>query len=626
MWLLNTDNAVLQYFASPEDVPGGYAIISHIWDAEEDNFQDMMKLREVHKAGRTPPNPLSRVREKTRKCCELACSQGFQYVWIDSCCGDRSHVAELSKDVQSQFLYFSLAHVCYVYLPDVGGCDPRVTDSPFRASKWHTSPWALQELIAPDMVIFYSKEWTVLGTKQNLAPLLEEITGVPATVLIFKEDPTSFSVAARMSWASQRQPTARPEEQAYSLLGIMGVSMDVPPYGEGWRAFQRLQEEITKQLADTTVFVWGDKPALSYSEVTRIVRGLPPVSAAHTHHADESFLFAPAPSVFKSGFAETRSMPHLPIGDTMYTLDTSNLSTFTVTSNAVLAHIPVIELKDQRILIAFISCSMDNKPLGLVLEKCPNTSSGVPLYDVGLDDPNGSGTFRLVTLDDVSEGGSNGGRAGDVTFVWRTIHIRGRHIHDPSQDFQRVPMNRDLSSFYLPRLLLKKFGGRFLPRKPVVSTEHDASLLDQKVSISLQPAASPNSSAQDDSSAEASLGKESLPATFLFFADVTARRLPFLVHFGRCTVANGASGESGAHWAKVERHDGGGDAEWFEFQPSIPTHACLADHISGWQNQQKTFPIAFKPTTYGIRLSFSESEAFGTTKVLVPDIVTAYNR
>ena len=319
MWLLHTDNAVLQYFASTEEVPGGYAILSHIWDAQEDTFQYMMQLREEDKAGRTPPDPLSRVREKTRRCCQLARSQGFDYVWIDYCCGDRGHVAELSKDVQSQFLYFSMAHVCYVHLRDVSsGSDLRATGSPFRASKWFASPWSLQELIAPDMVVFYSKEWTMLGTKQSLAPLLQEITAVPATVLTFKDDPSSFSVAARMSWASQRQPTARQEEQAYSLLGILGISMDVPPYGEGRKAFQRLQEEITKQLVDTTVFVWGDMPALSYPEVTRLVRELPPVPATHTHHADESFLFAPSPSAFKSGFVKARSMSRLPVRRVFY--------------------------------------------------------------------------------------------------------------------------------------------------------------------------------------------------------------------------------------------------------------------------------------------------------------------
>ena len=41
MWLLNTSTATLEYFNRPEDVPGGYAILSHVWGdpSDEDTFQ-----------------------------------------------------------------------------------------------------------------------------------------------------------------------------------------------------------------------------------------------------------------------------------------------------------------------------------------------------------------------------------------------------------------------------------------------------------------------------------------------------------------------------------------------------------------------------------------------------------
>ena len=41
MWLLNTSTAEQKFFADPNDVPGGYAIISHVWDDEKDNFQSV---------------------------------------------------------------------------------------------------------------------------------------------------------------------------------------------------------------------------------------------------------------------------------------------------------------------------------------------------------------------------------------------------------------------------------------------------------------------------------------------------------------------------------------------------------------------------------------------------------
>ena len=39
MWLLNTSTAEQKFFPGPEDVPGGYAILSHVWNEEEDSFQ-----------------------------------------------------------------------------------------------------------------------------------------------------------------------------------------------------------------------------------------------------------------------------------------------------------------------------------------------------------------------------------------------------------------------------------------------------------------------------------------------------------------------------------------------------------------------------------------------------------
>ena len=43
MWLLNSKTAVLHQFNAPEDVPGGYAILSHVWGKpeEEDTFQSV---------------------------------------------------------------------------------------------------------------------------------------------------------------------------------------------------------------------------------------------------------------------------------------------------------------------------------------------------------------------------------------------------------------------------------------------------------------------------------------------------------------------------------------------------------------------------------------------------------
>ena len=61
-------------------------------------------------------------------------------------------------------------------------------------------------------------------------------------------------IAERMRWASGREAT-RIEDKAYSLLGIFGVNMPLL-YGEGWRAFLRLQLEIIKRLKDETILAF----------------------------------------------------------------------------------------------------------------------------------------------------------------------------------------------------------------------------------------------------------------------------------------------------------------------------------------------------------------------------------
>jgi hypothetical protein len=57
-----------------------------------------------------------------------------------------------------------------------------------------------------------------------------------------------------MSWAAKRK-TSRLEDQAYSLLGIFDVNMPML-YGEGLKAFTRLQEEIIKTSDDQSIFAW----------------------------------------------------------------------------------------------------------------------------------------------------------------------------------------------------------------------------------------------------------------------------------------------------------------------------------------------------------------------------------
>jgi hypothetical protein len=66
----------------------------------------------------------------------------------------------------------------------------------------------------------------------------------------------STSVAKRMPWAASRSCT-RAEDEAHCLLGIFDINMPML-YGEGRKAFKRLQEEIIKISTDHSILAHDD--------------------------------------------------------------------------------------------------------------------------------------------------------------------------------------------------------------------------------------------------------------------------------------------------------------------------------------------------------------------------------
>jgi hypothetical protein len=164
------------------------------------------------------------------------------------------------------YRWYKKSLVCFVYLADVELLElpenerniEEILNNWFLQtsdSRWYTRGWTLQELIAPTNVEFYDKTWGFLGNRKELARSLEAITMIPYSLLRSGVGILGFTIAQRMSWASQRA-TTRKEDMAYSLLGIMCVNMPLL-YGEGGeRAFKRLQEEILKITTDQSIFAW----------------------------------------------------------------------------------------------------------------------------------------------------------------------------------------------------------------------------------------------------------------------------------------------------------------------------------------------------------------------------------
>ncbi|KAK4227390.1 beta transducin [Podospora fimiseda] len=248
MWLINTTTICLEPVFNPED--GKYAILSHTWGLGEVSFQEFADPeKRKQKAGYA----------KIHKTCELAKDRGLKYAWVDTCCIDKTSSAELSEAINSMFNWYRYACVCFAFIDDLPPNDtPKKHDDRWLSAKkthrWFTRGWTLQELIAPTVVEFFDQAWIFRGSKISLVDELSSVTRINASSLLNKTPLSDISVAQRMSWASRRE-TTRVEDIAYCLLGIFGVNMPML-YGEGKRAFIRLQEEIAKESNDLSIFAW----------------------------------------------------------------------------------------------------------------------------------------------------------------------------------------------------------------------------------------------------------------------------------------------------------------------------------------------------------------------------------
>jgi Heterokaryon incompatibility protein (HET) len=249
MRLLNTNTAKLKTFFGKNIPP--YAILSHTWhkdNEEEILFEDVQREKETYFNKQTI--------HKFKGALRTASQDGFEWIWIDTCCIDKSSSTELTEAINSMFKWYAKAHSCYVYLEDVIMHDDEQLEG-FESARWFSRGWTLQELLAPPHVEFYDMHWREFGTKMGLHKKISTITGISQEVVLDNNLAHSLDehvAAERMSWAARRT-TTREEDMAYCLLGIFGVNMPTL-YGEGNRAFHRLQEEILKVAEDYTLLAW----------------------------------------------------------------------------------------------------------------------------------------------------------------------------------------------------------------------------------------------------------------------------------------------------------------------------------------------------------------------------------
>jgi len=247
MWLIDTRSMRLVPFL--EETPK-YAILSHTWDHGEVSFQDMS-------SGPTDIIKAKKGYSKIEQTCRIALENNYNYAWVDTCCIDKSSSAELSEAINSMFRWYKQAGVCYVYLSDL---DAEMSiDDGFPQCRWFTRGWTLQELLAPEHVVFFDSTWQFRTQKSLSVSLISKITRIGNDDLSHRRP---CAAARVMFWASRRQ-TTRTEDMAYCLLGLLGINMPLL-YGEGSKAFIRLQEEILR-TGDLSIFHWPSAPNLTFS-------------------------------------------------------------------------------------------------------------------------------------------------------------------------------------------------------------------------------------------------------------------------------------------------------------------------------------------------------------------------
>jgi hypothetical protein len=244
MRLVNAITLQLETFNDGNVPP--YAILSHCWEEDELSFTDLVKPRGWEAA------QSKKGFRKLKMCCAKACIENLDYIWIDTVCIDKSSSAELQEAINSMFRWYAQSTACYAYLSDV---DINATEK-MHQSRWFRRGWTLQEMLAPRCLWFIASNWTRIGSRKQCQKQVTLATGIPSLYLQSAFDLTSYKpcVADILSWAAYRE-TTRIEDRAYSLLGLLGINLPLL-YGEGERAFTRVQEEVLRQSDDQSIFAW----------------------------------------------------------------------------------------------------------------------------------------------------------------------------------------------------------------------------------------------------------------------------------------------------------------------------------------------------------------------------------
>jgi len=238
------ENAVAKFFR--------YVMLSHRWEGKEPLLHEIQD-KKVYEL-----DPIDGI-VKLQSFCKVARDRGYRWAWSDTCCIDKNKHIELQQSINSMFIWYRNSALTIIYLSDVL---PSSKPGALGMSAWISRGWTVQEFLAPKVVLFYQKDWTLYlddrspNHKESAAIMreLEDATGINGRALI-AFDPGMRGAREKLQWASMRVTTLQ-EDIAYSLFGIFGVHLS-PIYGENKQnALGRLLQEVIAQSGDITCLDW----------------------------------------------------------------------------------------------------------------------------------------------------------------------------------------------------------------------------------------------------------------------------------------------------------------------------------------------------------------------------------
>jgi len=234
-----------------------YVTLSHRWGRFEPPLRDI-DGRAIYDLD--PTDGLS----KLQSFCVACFRRGYLWAWSDTCCIDKDSSAELQETIGSMFSWYRLSALTIVYLADVSGTGM------LTSSAWFKRGWTLQELLAPHTMLFFTRDWSLYrGSSSNhkedsvILGELEQATGIISRYLT-DFHPGVDDARSRLQWASTRC-TTRPEDIAYSLMGVFSLHIPVL-YGESVEnALGRLLAEVISKSGDTSILDWVGQSSVFHS-------------------------------------------------------------------------------------------------------------------------------------------------------------------------------------------------------------------------------------------------------------------------------------------------------------------------------------------------------------------------